>query len=477
MRRREFIRNSTLASIAAGGQLGLPGLGFAQSCPVVDLPRTVVNVMLQGGADFRFMFMPSPGHADSDYVDMIWAARQAIYDSAYQSYQEMFDSEYDLVTDPLAGLQFGIHAQAGWLRSEFEAGRVAVVANAFCSRNRRHDQSILNADAGEPEMSQLIFDRDGWGGRLVEQIDGAPNVVELGQRVSVFSKGSMPGSRLGAVVHAEDMRDMALAGVDSGAAGSRRNVLARALHGWYEARGVETAAEQPANWPYHMFFQHRAALQEFGLQIQARLDVCGVLPGELEELSLNNPEFALQCRNLYDACQLPDILNQRVMSMSYGGWDSHDNQHSEITGNLADLFGGTGGLATALPLVAQLPYNEVPALDNLVFYFASDFGRQLLANGTAGTDHGSGTYSIVLGTAVQGGLYGEVFPGAEAQNDGQGQIPLLTQGADITGLTSTERILANISDWCEAGTSAGVVPGAAGADAEIPGLLDGLLAT
>ena len=41
---------------------------------------------------------------------------------------------------------FGIHKSCGWLKDQFNLGNVAVVANAFCSLNRRHDQSQLNAN-------------------------------------------------------------------------------------------------------------------------------------------------------------------------------------------------------------------------------------------------------------------------------------------------------------------------------------------
>lgn len=468
MKRREFLARSA----AAGAGLGLaaawswPLRALADGCEVVDLPRTLVNVMLQGGADFRFLFMPSPAHPSPGYLDAIWSARRALYDGAYADYQQMFDNEYLAVTDPRSGLPFGIHNSAGWLASEFQAGRVAIVANAYCSRNRRHDQSILNADAGEPDLAQLQFDRDGWGGRLAEQLAGAPNVVELGSSVSVFGKGSLPGQRLARVVHAEDMRDLALAGTDQGPAVSRRNVMARALHAWYEARGAEVPAEHAPDWPYHTFFQHRDALQAFGQAVGERLAPCGELPPELAALQLSNAGFAQQCRNLYDACLVPDVLNLRVMSMSYGGWDTHDNQHAEITGNLADLLGSGGGLATALAAVEDLPWLEVPAREQLVFYFASDFGRQLRANGTAGTDHGRGTYAVLLGSRVNGGVLGEMFPEAEARAGEGGGVPLATQGADIEGRTSTERVLASACDWMQPGTGALVFPGAAASGLE-----------
>lgn len=476
MRRREFIQTSLLASVAAGLGNSLPAYALSDNCPVTDLPRSLVNVMLKGGADLRFLFMPSPSHPDSTYVNMLWSARRVLYDSAYNNYQEMFENEYLPTVDQGSGFEFGIFKRCGWLQSEFEGGRVAVIANAYCSRNRRHDQSILNADAGIPGLSQLNYDRNGWGGRLVEQVEDLPNVVELGQSISVFSKGSTPGARFSQVVHAEDTRDMALTGVDpERPAGSRRNVLARALSAWYDARGPEVVQEQSSDWPYHTFFKHREALQTFGLSVQQRLDACGDLPEALQTLAISNGDFTQQCKNLYDACQLSDVLKLRAMSMNFGGWDTHNNEYAEIGANLDGLFGAGGGLATTLPLIGSLPYLDHPALDNLVFYFASDFGRQLRANGSGGTDHGRGTYSLLIGNAVRGGVYGNMFPAQEVNPNSEGLIPMQAQGADIEGKTSTERILARACDWVEPGTSPATFPNATIANIESPGMLDDLI--
>ena len=481
MKRRDFLHTSAAAALLGGvGLGGFPGRALAQTqtCTVTDLSRTVVNLMLQGGADFRFLFMPAPDHPDAAYLAETWSARRGLYDGDYPDYGALFEAEYLPVTDPLSGLEFGIARSAGWLHSEFQAGNVAVVANAVCSRNRRHDQSILNADAGVPDMEILNFDRDGWGGRLAEAADDGAFVVELGNSISVFSKGTIPGGRLRQVIHAQDLRDMRLAGVNPEAPlGSRRNVLARALGSWYRGQGDTLLSEKPADWVYRPFLEHREALDAFGAEVDARLTACGEVPEALASLSLNNPGFAQQCRNLYDACVLPDVLRQRVMSMSYGGWDTHDNEYAEITANLADVFGAEGGFAATLPLIRELPWRETPADEQLVFTVASDFGRQLRANGTAGTDHGSGTYTLVFGTPVRGGVYGSLFPGEEARPDGDNRVPLRTEGADIRGRTSTERVFAAVCDWCAPESGARVFPGAPEAELEAPGLLDRLLFT
>ena len=461
MNRRDFLRNTLYASMAAGTGFGmgfpLPALS---ACPITDLPRTLVNVMLYGGADLRFLFMPAPSHFSAAYMDSLWAARRTLYSNSYNSYTEMFDNEYMLVNDPVSGLDFGIYKRCGWLKSEFEAGRVAVIANSFCSRNRRHDQSQLNANVGEPGYEQRLYDRDGWGGRLVERLDGLPNTVELSHEISVFGNGTAVGKRLGQVIHAQNTRDIALPNVDGGSKTSRRNILTRALKSYYQARGLEVETEKPAGWPYHLFFQHNSAFREFGDAVQARLDACGPLPAELAGLNLYSGHFEQQCRNLYDVCQVSDILNLRTLSMRYDGWDTHNNQSARIGNNLEDLFGAAGGLATAMQQISNLAYLSNPAQGQLVFFFSTDFGRQLRANGDRGTDHGRGVYSIVLGEYVAGGLYGEMFPERESNPDANGKIPLETSGADIEGLTSTERILAKACDWMQPGSGSAVFPGA-----------------
>jgi len=463
-----------LASVVAGAGLGLgvPAPSMAASCTLENRSRTLVNLMLNGGMDSRFLFMPSPGHADLDYLDQIWQARKVLYTARYPDYATMFANEYVPVSHA-GGLEFGVYKGCDWLASQFVAGNVAIVANSFCSRNRRHDQSQLNANAGDPEYDQLIYDRSGWGGRLQEQQAGTMSLVELSHEISVFGNSSVAGARLSQVIHALDMRDIALPNVRAGGGStSRRDVMSRALRSYYEARSAE--AGNQAGSPYHIFFQHSDAFRAFGDTVAARLDACGALPEELSGLDLNSGHFEQQCKNLYDIALMDAAsIDTQILSMNYGGWDTHSGQLTSIGRNLQDLFGSSGGLATTMTAMTDLGTN---AADKMVFNFSSDFGRQLKANGGFGTDHGRGIYTILLGSEVSGGTYGEMFPAREAQPDANSRIPLQTSGADILGLTSTQRIQAALCEWVEPGSSAAVFPTAGTAAEESPGLLDGLLA-
>lgn len=472
MKRREFMRRTMLASAIAGTGvgLGLPLTSMAASCTLENRPRTLVNLMLYGGMDSRFIFMPSPNHFDQNYPDKIWTARQVLYANTYPDYTTMFNNEY-LPVSYAGGLEFGIYKGCGWLASEFMAGNVAVIANSFCSRNRRHDQSQLNANAGEPEFDRLHYDRSGWGGRLLEQQAAEMNVVELSHEISIFGNGSTEGERLAGVIHARDMRDIALPNAAAGSTTSRRDVMARALRSYYQARGAE-AGNSPGS-PYNIFFQHNDAFRAFGDTVEARLAACGPLPVELSGLALNSNHFEQQCKNLYDIALMDTAsIDTQILSMRYDGWDTHNNQIGRITDNLEDLFSTSGGLATAMASMTAL---NAASANNVVFNFTSDFGRQLMANGDRGTDHGRGIYTILMGHDISGGAYGEMFPEREAVVDGNGRVPLETSGADVLGLTSTEKIQAALCDWVEPDTGSVVFPNAAAAAVESPGLLNGLL--
>lgn len=455
MKRRAFLKAGLFSAAAIGGSLGI-GWPASRAWAAAPVPRTLVNIMLVGGADLRYVFVPHPLH-DPVYVDQFWAARRALYTQDYTDYMTMYAAEYTTVTD--GSFAFGIHNSCGWLAQQFNAGNVAVVSNVVGSYNRRHDHSRLIINTGDPTADLLDTNREGWGGRLVEAT-GANNVVAISNGVSIFCKGSDPSNRLARVVHGKDMRNMALPSVDPAlSVTDSRNVIRRALIAYYKKRGIEIQSEKPGSWPYRQFFQHYDALRTFGDQINARL-AANPMPASLTMLDLNNNGFELQCRNLYDCCLTPDILDLKVISMELGGWDTHAIQQVTMNRNLQDLLGTGGGLDV---VSGQLAANVAGANDNLVYLLSWDFGRQLATNGTRGTDHGIGNYSIIIGNSVNGGVYGEMFPQREAladPADSQGRTPFEIHGRDIDGLTSIERVYARISDWAIPGAGAIVFPNA-----------------
>lgn len=456
--RRRFLQQMIAGNAMLAGSSSLPTQSLWAAPAAV--PPTLVNIMLYGGADLRFMLAPDPLSANPLYKEQYWQARRALYGN-YASYEDMYTAEYTTVS---GAVNFGIHNSCGWLIQQFQQGNATIIANSYGSLNRRHDHSQLIVQSGDLLTERTLLDRDGWGGRTVEHLAGMPTVLELSSGVQTFCKGSNPNFRLAQVIHAQNMRDMGLP-QPSATGNSSDDKLIRALSAYYNARGAEIDSEYPDNWPFRKFFQHHQSIQTFGNAIAAELESIS-MPAALSNLNLNSGSFEQQCRNLYDACQTAGVLNYRIMSMSYGGWDTHTEQSGRIIGNLNDLLGASGGLATSTEEMSS------QARDNLVFHLSWDFGRQLAANGSSGTDHGRGNYTILIGHPLQGGIHGELFPDREAlpdPEDSQSRSPFQIPGRDIDGLTSLEHIWSAHCNWLQPGTGSSVFPNASSSPIE-PGV-------
>ncbi len=87
-----------------------------------------------------------------------------------------------------------------------------------------------------------------------------------------------------------------------------------------------------------------------------------------------------------------------VAAISLDGFDSHANQAGLLTQRLAYLDAVLDGVHTGLG----------PEWKNTVVVVATEFGRTARANGTGGTDHGTGSTALVLGGALKpGGIVGD----------------------------------------------------------------------
>lgn len=97
-------------------------------------------------------------------------------------------------------------------------------------------------------------------------------------------------------------------------------------------------------------------------------------------------------RMITNGMQLP------VYKVSLDGFDTHANQR-DVHNNLMNHLGQ--GLAA---FVQSMKHHKL--WNNVLIVTYSEFGRRVQENGSAGTDHGSGSVNMVLGGAITGGLYG-----------------------------------------------------------------------
>ena len=458
MKRRDFLKCSLYATAMMGAAPGF-GLRTASAAAIpgaAPYGRTLVDIMLLGGADLRFLFAPAPGSA---VADRYWEARQAIYQGTaadqlqYRTYDDLWSGPDPLYLPADNAGSFGILSSARWLLQQYQAGNVAIVANVRGAENRRHDHAQLIVEAGDPAAQQFNYNTDGWGGRLVEAI-GAANTVSVAGDVSVFAKGTDPQNRNARVIHAKDTRNFAISTGDTADPGAASSVMARALRDYY----AQVRGEIPAQSPFRTFVQHEQSLRRFGDQLNERLASVPVPPNLLDLFGkLNNGGFAKQCVNVFDSFVGADLFNMRCISMNYGGWDTHRNQKARFEANISDILGLGMGLHT---LTDELDDKVPGANDDLVYVFTTDFGRQLRANGDFGTDHGRGNYAIIVGRGVAGGTYGAMFPEEELlpDPDDGGQIPYDRKGGDIKGQTDFQLVLSQVCDWVQPGAGSTVFP-------------------
>lgn len=94
----------------------------------------------------------------------------------------------------------------------------------------------------------------------------------------------------------------------------------------------------------------------------------------------------------------------RIAVLELGGWDTHANQGAD-DGALANRF---AALDTGL---AKLHKDLGETWKHTVVAIVTEFGRTVRANGTGGTDHGTGTAAVLVGGAVRGGRVVGDWPG------------------------------------------------------------------
>lgn len=96
----------------------------------------------------------------------------------------------------------------------------------------------------------------------------------------------------------------------------------------------------------------------------------------------------------------------QVAVLEMGGWDSHTHQAAErgaTSNNLRALDAAMSALREGL--------QPAGLWQRTVVLVATEFGREVAANGNLGTDHGSGGAAFVLGGAVRGGRVLADWPG------------------------------------------------------------------
>ena len=88
-------------------------------------------------------------------------------------------------------------------------------------------------------------------------------------------------------------------------------------------------------------------------------------------------------------------------SIDIGGWDTHDSQAQILDGLAADYADSIAAFYTDMG----------DNMANISIITITEFGRRVLENGSAGTDHGTGNVAFIMGGGVNGGQVYTNWPG------------------------------------------------------------------
>jgi uncharacterized protein (DUF1501 family) len=100
-------------------------------------------------------------------------------------------------------------------------------------------------------------------------------------------------------------------------------------------------------------------------------------------------------------------LGTRIITIHWGGFDTHSGQLASQDGQLSELSRALAAFR------ADLQARGVE--DRVCTLVFSEFGRRVAENGSAGTDHGAGGLMLAMGSKVRGGL-ASVWPGCRPQD-------------------------------------------------------------
>jgi len=114
----------------------------------------------------------------------------------------------------------------------------------------------------------------------------------------------------------------------------------------------------------------------------------------------------------------------RIAMLETGGWDTHTGQDGRLGAQLKALD----------TLLASLRDGLGPVWTHTTVLIATEFGRTAAANGTGGTDHGTGSAAMLVGGAVKGGRIVSDWPGLASSD--------LYEGRDLRPTAAMDGLIA-----------------------------------
>ena len=421
LNRRAFLARSA----ALGAFAATPGVTTSQvlgtSGGFADY-RALVCVFLFGGNDSFNMLVP---RSDAEY---------GVYARARQNLAVAQDALLPVVPLSGDGVDYGLHPAMPDLKTLFDTGAAAFVANLGPLIRPVSKDEFLQGSA--PLPPQLFSHNDqqdqwqslkgrsqtrtGWAGRMADLLRTRVSGQQMATNASLFGTNLFQSADATVAYVMGPAGPLQFEGFST-APGSFEfqqreaflNVLRARYGSVYERAFVEV--------------QQRAI--EEADTITAAMDAAPAIATPFPD-----SELGRQLNTVARLVAVRDRLGMRrqVFFVATGGFDSHDNQNEDQPGLLA-------GVSEAMKAFYDATV-ELGVAESVTSFTQSDFGRTLTSNGD-GTDHAWGGNQIVVGGSVLGReIYG-AYPLLELDSE------LDVGGGRIIPSLAADQYAATLARW------------------------------
>lgn len=278
--------------------------------------------------------------------------------------------------------KFGLHPSLSEIKSLWDQGHVAIIQGVgYPNQSFSHFQSQHIWKTADP-FSRKSDGGDGWLGRQLANLPSKDfnwfKGISLGKTYPI---SPMATEEL-ALPAIKNLRSYQLAGQSSDFKTSNFNL--NILQSLYQQSD-----------DFDPYTHHLSATLQGALSTSATLNDSYNNYSPLANYPAGN--FGQELKLL--ASTITENLGVRVAHLTIKGFDTHADEptrHSELLKELSE------GISA---FYQDLQRHE---LDREVIIMTwSEFGRRVAMNGSYGTDHGSAAPLFIIGTSIQGGLYGD----------------------------------------------------------------------
>lgn len=423
--RRHFLRHAShlgLANATVGS--GLLNLAMVrQAAAQTDDYRALVCILFAGGIDSYNVLVPN----DS---------------STYQAYATI-RSDLALPQSELLPLQgsddqgrsFALHPQLPGLKSLFDNGNAAFIANVGTLLEPM-DTAKLSAETLEVPLGLFSHSdqiqqwqtavsseriAQGWGGRIADLLEGGNPANGISMNVSlsgnnVFQSGALTSPY---AITATGDGAPALSGYDD--PGERGEFVRAAIDAVLLADQSQLFRREYAN-------RLSGSIESQAIFVDA-LQSAGPLP-----TAFSDAPFSAAMAQIARVISARQNLGagRQTFFVTVGGWDHHD-----------DVIDNQAAMLPAIDNGLVEFYNALQALgvaSQVTTFTTSDFGRTLTSNGK-GSDHGWGGHHFVIGGNVNGGQFLGSYPDIHPDN------PLDVGRGIYAPTTSVDEYFAELALW------------------------------